>query len=405
MKVLHVVPSLSPSMGGSTQAVLNMVRALRKNGVDAEIATTNHNGHSTMKVPLGTRVEYEGIPVWFFQSFVFPMKEFIYSQSLGQWLRKHIRDYQLLHNHYLFSFAPSYAATIARSQRVPYIVRTLGHLSPWALEQSKAKKKLYLLLIERSNLNQAAAIHCTSEGEAKDVSQLAFQTPVVNIPLGVNEPRLVPEARQRLRGQFKIADERPVILFLGRLHPKKRPDLLLHSLARLLKSGNSPHLLLAGSGEKAYLQYLEQLVSRLKLNDYVSFAGFVVGEGKALLLQGSDLFVLPSYSENFGISVAEAMAAGLPVIVTPEVQIAPEIAKEKAGLVAEGTVDALSGALKQLLDSENLRRDMGFNGKQLTRRLYAWDIAARKITALYTSVIEKQPIPVELCNFALSECQ
>ncbi|MBI3999478.1 MAG: glycosyltransferase [Candidatus Omnitrophica bacterium] len=396
MKVLHVIPSLSPIMGGSTQAIFNMVKALRRNGVDAEIATTNHNGHSLMKVPLDGRVEYAGIPVWFFQSFVLPMTGFIYSGDLGRWLRKHIRDYELLHNHYLFSFAPSYAGSVARSQRVPYIVRTLGHLSPWALEQSKAKKKLYMLLIERSNLNQAAAIHCTSEGEARDVSKLALQTPVVHIPLGVDEPRLIPEAKRKLRDRFKIPGNKPIVLFLARLHPKKRPDLLLHSLGRLLKDGYSSHLLLAGSGERAYTQYLEKLVRRLKLNGCTSFSGFASGEEKDLFLQGSDIFTLPSYSENFGISVAEAMAAGLPVIVTPDVQIAPEIAKEKAGLVVEGTADVFSGAMKQLLDSESLRRDMGSNGKRLTQRLYSWDINVRKIAALYTSIVERQPIPEEL---------
>jgi glycosyltransferase involved in cell wall biosynthesis len=188
-----------------------------------------------------------------------------------------------------------------------------------------------------------------------------------------------------------------VVLFLSRLHPKKRPDLLIQSLHELISQSYNFHLIIAGSGDSNYISYLTNLVEFLDLTNCTSFAGFVAGKDKDLLLQGSDIFVLPSFSENFGVAVAEAMAAGLPVIVTPGVQIAPEIAQANAGLVIPGEVDTVADAIAQLLTSSNLRHQLGENGRQLVARRYSWDTIAQSLADVYTSIIENQPFP-KLCN-------
>jgi glycosyltransferase involved in cell wall biosynthesis len=118
-----------------------------------------------------------------------------------------------------------------------------------------------------------------------------------------------------------------------------------------------------------------------------SFAGFVVGEEKALLLQGADLFILPSFAENFGVAVAEAMAAGLPVIVTPDVQISPNIAAAQAGLVVEGNVDAMTAAIARLLSSPAERSRLGQHGQQLVKRCYSWRAIAQNLTEIYTKIV------------------
>jgi glycosyltransferase involved in cell wall biosynthesis len=122
--------------------------------------------------------------------------------------------------------------------------------------------------------------------------------------------------------------------------------------------------------------------------------GFVTGKAKDMLLQGSDLFVLPSFSENFGIAIAEAMAAGLPVIITPDIQIAPEIAAEKAGLIVEGDVEAVENAIAQLLADRHLRHQLGENGKRLVSSRYCWNAIAQKLASAYTAIHEKQEILV-----------
>lgn len=403
MKVLHVIPSLSPSRGGPTKVALNLVKTLRECGVDAEIATTNDNGAENtqlLDVPLNQRTEYQGVPVWFLPLFSSPSKGvsvardrgFLFSADLTRWLWQHIRDYDILDNHYLFSYASTCAGAIARWQKVPYTVRTMGQLAPWALAQSRRKKQLYTLIIERHNLNHATAIHCTSAGEVEDVRNFGITAPTVTLSLGVDPQIELPDAKQKLRQIYNLAPETPVVLFLSRLHYKKRPDLLIEALHRLKNENHDFHLILAGSGEPDYLNYLTDLVSSLGLASHTSTPGFVSGKDKDLLLQGSDIFVLPSFSENFGIAVAEALAAGLPAIVTPDVQIASEIAAAEAGVVIEGNVEALAGAIAQLLSSPNQRHQLGEKAAKLAGDRYSWEAHAPQLADIYTCIIQQQPL-------------
>lgn len=396
MKVLHVLPSVSPLLGGPTHVVLHLVKALRDVGIEAEIATTNDDGDTTLDVPLQQRVEYKQVPVWFFPRFPLRMKEFLFSAELTHWLWQHVSEYDILETHYLFSYASTCAGAIARQQKIPYTVHTMGQLSPWALAQSRTKKRLYTQLIEQRNLRQAAVIHCTALGEAEDVRQFGIQTPTITLPLGVNSPNACPEARKILGEKYGIAADVPVVLFLSRLHYKKRPDLLLQSLSSLAQEGHSFHLCLAGAGEPDYLNHLKTLIASLGLTAQTSLTGFVTGQDKEILLQGSDIFVLPSFSENFGVAVAEAMAAGLPVIITPDIQIAPDIARARAGLVVAGEAEALETAIAQLLNSPNLRQQLGENGRRFAQSHYSWDAIAQQLAAAYTAIVQKQPLPQSL---------
>jgi len=387
MKVLHVIPSISPSLGGPTKVVLNLVKALRDCKVEAEIVTSNHNGSKALDVPLYQRTEYEQVPIWFLPHFSPPMKEFIFSPALTQWLWQNIRNYDILDNHYLFSYAPTCAGVIARWYKVPYTVRVQGQLTPWALTQGKLKKQVYSMLIERHNLNHAAAIHCTSVGEAQDVRSFGINTPTITLPLGVEKFPNLPQAKAKLHSVYKIPYQTPVILFLSRLRYNKRPDMLLKALNCIAAQKCDFHLILAGTGEPYYVNYLKKIIISLNLASRVSFAGFVTDEEKNLLLQGADLFVLPSLSENFSIATAEAMAAGLPVIVTSEVQIAPEIIAANAGLVVEGEIDALASSIFKLVTSAKLREELGKNGRRLASRRYCWSATAPHLTYVYNAII------------------
>lgn len=392
MKILQVIPSVSPALGGPTEVVLNLVKALREGGVDAEIVTTNDNDTNLLDVPLNQRIEYEQVPVWFLPRFNPPIKQYIFSPAITNWLWQNIRNYDILDNHYLFSYSSTCAGAIARWQNVPYTVRTMGQLAPWALAQSRLKKQVYSFLIERHNLNRAAAIHCTSDGEVEDVRNFGIKTPTVTLPLGVNQPDIWPQAKQKIRQIYGIDRETPIVLFLSRLHYKKRPDLLIKSVKNLVAKEYKFHLLLAGSGETDYLNYLQELVGDLGLTGNITFTGFVTGQDKDAILQGSDIFVLPSFSENFGIAVAEALAHGLPVIITPDIQIAPEIATAKAGLVVPGEEEALANAIAQLLASPQQRQIIGENGKNLVKQRYSWSTIAANLADVYRSIIKTQTL-------------
>lgn len=394
MKVLHTIPSLSPQLGGPPLVAMNLVKALRDLGIAAEIATTNYG----LEVPLLRPVDYsfapaKTIPVRFFPYTPPPLKEFIFSKAITTWCWENLAHYDVLDNHYLFSYVPSCAGAIARRQNIPYTVRTMGQLTTWALAQSATKKRLYSTLIERRNLARAAAIHCTTPAEVEDVRNFGLQTPTITLPLGVDPPIALPEARQQVRHLYGIASSVPIVLFLSRIHYKKRPDFLLQCLGQIKQLGHPFHLIFAGSGEEAYLEQLRSLAATLGLTDHVTFAGFVTGKDKDLLLQGSDIFALPSHSENFGIAVAEALAAKLPVIITPGVQIAPDIEQAAAGFVVPGQQSAIVEALTQLLQAPQLRHEMGRRGADLAATRYSWHAIAQKLIPAYELVAARKALP------------
>lgn len=395
MKILHVIPSLGASLGGPPQVAMNLVKALCDLGIDAEIVTTNHDRPQPLKVPLNQRIEYKfeggSIPVWFLPYNPPDLKEFIFSSAFTIWCWQHLHQYDVIDNHYLFSYTPTCAAAIARHRKIPYTVRTMGQLTPWALAQSQRKKQIYAALIERHNLNCAAAIHCTAEAEAEDVRNFGIQTPTLTLPLGVTLPSLHPDAKVRLRQQYNLPSDIPIVLYLSRLHYKKRPDLLLKSLAALKAKGVDFHAILAGPGDADYLEQLQHLTTSLGVAAQVSFPGLVIGQEKDLLLQGSDLFVLPSFSENFGIAVAEAMISGLPVVITPGIQIAADIKAANAGLVVKGELETLTEAIFQLLTSSSRRYELSHNGQQFAKEHYSWTAVAQDLISAY-EVIMKQKL-------------
>jgi glycosyltransferase involved in cell wall biosynthesis len=363
-----------------------MVKALCDHGVEAEIATSNNNDDTALlPVPCHQRVIYQEVPIWFFPT-LGRNSTFKFSAPFTRWIGRHVHQYDVVHIHTLFTYIPTVAGMAARRHRIPYLVRTIGMLTPWALKQGQLKKRFYTEIFERRQLERAAAIHCTSPEEAEEVKQLGIQTPIITLPLGVNAPTLLPEASQRLRHRYGLPDTGPIVLFLSRLNPKKRPDLLIKALGELAPA-HQFHACLAGAGTPPYIAELQHLVAKLGLTQRVTFTGFVTGEAKDLLLQGADLFVLPSFAENFGVAVAEALAAGLPVVITPGIQIAPAVAAAQAGLVVEGQVTTLATALAQLLKHPELRQQLGRNGQQLARQQYSWDAISRDLMQIYGEVL------------------
>lgn len=396
MRILHVIPSLSSKLGGPGQVALNLVSSLRTLGIDVEIATTNHG---MPEVATHQRTDYLfdtennlSAPVWFLPYTPPPLKEFIFSKALTGWLLAHLPSYDLTDNHYLFSYSSTCAAAIARHKGIPYTVRTMGQLTPWALAQSPIKKKIFSLLFENRNLSRAAAIHCTSPEEATNVRDFGISTPTVTLPLGVTPPQPIPDAKAKLHAAYHIPHNTPVLLFLSRLHHKKQPELLLKAAQQLTKQ-QPCHIILAGTGDPQYCQQLKTLAHELGLTTAVTFTGFVTGYDKNLLLQGSDAFVLPSHSENFGIAVAEALISGLPVIITPGIQISAEIKAADAGIITEPNVAALTSAINEVITNPDLSAKLRENGLNLARSRYSWQAIAKELAVNYEEIIAAKKAP------------
>jgi glycosyltransferase involved in cell wall biosynthesis len=253
-------------------------------------------------------------------------------------------------------------------------------LAPWALGYRQWKKAPYFRLIERRNLSGASAIHATTPLEEMAIRAQGLSARVAVIPLAIEIGEPVERSGD---GSEKESID---VLYLSRLHPIKGLDLFIDALQRL-ESTERFRVTLAGDGEARYVRWLKDEVERRGLTRRVHFAGFVSGEEKARLLERADIFVLPSYSENFGVAVAEAMAASIPVVVTERVGLAGAVERAGAGLVVPTEASALAAALRELLEDGAKGRRMGEAGRAYVERELTWPRVARQLLELYEDVV------------------
>jgi glycosyltransferase involved in cell wall biosynthesis len=392
MKILHVIPSVSTQSGGPSQAIFPMCRALREQGVDVLLATTDHNvsnKEGTARLEPGRVTDYNDLPVIFFPSQI--GSSFKYSRPFAQWLEGNVANYDLVHIHGVFNHACIAAARACRHHAVPYIVRPLGTLDPWSMKQKSLRKKVFWRGGVKGMLNSAAAVHYTAEAEqAATERSLALNHGVV-VPLGV-EPTLGKQvSRKVLIPKLAALGERSYVLVLSRLLPTKGLDVLLAAFLSLVrqKEFREWRLVLAGEGPPQYIAGLKKTVAAASSAEQVLFSGWLGGQEKDAALSNASLLALPSYHENFGLCVMEALAWGVPVLVSPHVNLAVEIEAARAGWVAEVEEDALRSALETALVSEEDRIQRGMEGYKLAAR-FNWSVIAARLFDLYSTILTGQ---------------
>ncbi|MEM9816926.1 MAG: hormogonium polysaccharide biosynthesis glycosyltransferase HpsP [Cyanobacteria bacterium P01_D01_bin.6] len=389
LRILQIVPSISLVYGGPSQMVRGFSQALSAAGAEVTILTTDSNGdvdEAPLDVPLGVPVKEENYTVYYFRCS--PFRRYKFSLDLLSWLWEHAQDYDLAHVHALFSPVSSFSATVLRQRGLPYLMRPLGTLDPADLSKKKQFKQLYAAVLERPNLAGAAAIHFTSEQEARVSERFGTDTPGMVLPLGVNP--LPPVAHEiDVYEELEIPRDRPLLLFMSRLDPKKGIDLLIPALETLQQEGLNFHLVMCGANpqDRAYEQSVYQQVQESELRSHVTLTGYVAGDRKAALLQAADLFVLPSYYENFGISVAEAMLAGSPVVISDQVHIWDTIQQTESGWICECTVDSLTQQLRDALKLPDERTQRGLNAQRCAKDHYSWDAIAERAINIYQDIL------------------
>jgi glycosyltransferase involved in cell wall biosynthesis len=363
-----------------------MARGLARAGVNVEIATTDDNGPSRLDVPLGKPIVDGKVTHRYF-----PRQTRFYTVSwpLMRWLARHVREYDLVHIHAVFSHASVGAGLIAGRCGVPYIVRPLGVLNRWGImHRRRWLKQLSLRLIEKRILARAAAVHYTSEQERLEAAESGVDGPSVVLPLGIDLSRFeqLPPPDPFYR-QYPDLVDRTLLLFLSRIDSKKGLDLLLPAFAAARRRYPNAALVIAGRGDAAIVDALRREAERLGIAGDVIWPGFLTGVDKLAALSAADLFVLPSYSENFGIAIVEAIAAGLPVVTSDQVGLAREIEAYEAGRVVPCDVTALTSALEAALGDADRRRRWAANGRRLVHERFSVEAMTRGLVQLYESVL------------------
>ena len=395
MRILQIVPSISLVYGGPSQMVLGLSAALARAGVDVTVLTTDSNGdtgQAPLDVPLDRAVEQDGYRLRYFRCS--PFRRYKFSIDLLRWLYQNAKEFDLAHIHALFSPVSSGAASVARSRHLPYILRPLGTLDPADLRKKKQLKQIYATLLEKPNIAGAAAIHFTSTEEAKVSERFGVSTRDLVIPLGVIPPQPPLTKGGQIPPQGNGGDL-PLVLFMSRIDPKKGLNLLLPALENLLASGFKFHFVLAGGNpqDPDYEAKIKAQIQASPLLEHTTITGFVTGDRKTSLLQQADLFVLPSYYENFGIAVAEAMASGIPVVISDQVYIWQDVQQADAGWVAALNVESLTYMLKiALTESNEERQRRGERARVYALEHYSWDAIAQQTIGAYKEILSAKPV-------------
>ena len=383
LHILQVVPTYYPAVryGGPIRSVHALSAALVRRGHRVTVYTTSMDGAVDSDVPLGRPVDLDGVLVHYFP--VRALRRLAWSPPLARKLQTSISEVDLVHLHSIFLWPTYAAARIAHRHGVPYVMSPRGMLVRDVIRRKgRYVKSAWINLVERRSFAKAAAVHVTADVEAADVRDMGLEFPeIFTVPNGVGWPDTHGDLDS---GPFSSVP-RPYALFLSRINRKKGLDRLI----RAWPSVSTLSLVIAGNDDENYLPELVRLAEREGVAGRIRFVGPVADEHKWALYENAEMFILPSYSENFGNVVAEAMAMGCPVVVTPEVGLASLVAEVGAGIVTPGEPAVLAAAINALRVDTSGRLRMGQAGRLAAANRLSWDGVAAQMEMAYRRIRAK----------------
>jgi len=375
MRIFHVIPSLDPSAGGPTTALIGMASAQARAGLDVSVLTTWRQGQSPDS---DKSLEQAGVKV----TQVGPVTGALRRHpDLATQIDRLASDADVVHIHSVWEEPQHLAARAAVRKDKSYIITPHGMLDPWSLAQKKWKKRLYMAWRLRRDLNQASALHFTTEAERDACEALGLKPRSVVIPLGISwdEFESLPP-RDALRRQYPQIGNRPILIFLGRIHPGKGVEYLAPALAQ---TRTKPILVVVGPDSNGFRATIEKMVDQAGVKDRVIFTGMLKGPDRVEALVGADLFALPSDHENFGMSVVESLAAGTPVIISNEVALSSEVISGKVGSVVQRDPKSIAAAIDSWLSDESELSNVRDRCRTFARERFDWTLIAKKWVNCY----------------------
>ncbi|MCS4199759.1 glycosyltransferase [Salinibacter ruber] len=379
MTILHVMPNVSRAFGGPTESLIGYAQAARTQGMDVHVAAPSVSAEDEAWL----REQLPEATLHFFASA--GQHAYVVAPGLWIWMWQEAKRFDAAHVHGLFNPVSSLSAWIGIVRGVPTVMRPFGTLSRYTFSRRSALKRLYFTLLDRPALRRAAAIHFTTEAERDEANRLS-----INFE---DRSAVVPPP---WRGETITADmdkkaDRPTVLYMSRLHPKKNVQGLLRAWAQVVADRPDAQLWVAGDGDDDYVQRLRDTVATHGLGELVSFLGFVSGDEKERVLREAWAFALPSHQENFGVAVLEAVAAGLPVVISGEVQLRSFVEEKDLGRIVDRTdPSAIATGLSTVLADDAGRRRVAEDGPRAVEETFSVDRVGGELRDLYESVIHNR---------------
>ncbi|WP_313386849.1 glycosyltransferase [Chishuiella sp.] len=373
MKITHTISSLDISTGGPARSSTSLINELLLNSnISAIDVLTLLSNEPIVK----QCVNDKGKINFFNSSFL------DYSNDLKIYLNNNKKS-DVLHTHGIWGLTMHQAAKEARRQKKPYVVSVRGMLEPWSMQQSRLKKKLAMFLYQHKDLKNAACIHATALSEAESIRNLGYKNPIAVIPNGIDLSEYPLKDKKD-----EISDRKKTLLFLSRIHPKKGIEILLETWKNISSTNKEDwQIEIAGNGEESYIKELNDKIINLGLQNSVKIIGPQFGDEKIRAYHRADLFVLPTYSENFGMVVAEALACGVPVITTKGTPW-EDLELYQSGSWIDIGVESLKNCLEEyLIKSTSELQQMGVNGRKLVEDKYSIQSVAEQFIELYQWLI------------------
>ncbi len=386
MRVLLVVGAYPPSDKHGGPAITNhyLAKSLQSLGHRVLVLTTDINGRERLDVP-AEDTEFEGVPVRYCRWAKCPLP--YHSPELGREVRRRASLFDIA---LISSSWTSYGVSAGRaccSARLPYLMYPHGSYGPIHLKRGWLKKKLFWKLFDKRLYNRAAGVVALTATEENQIRKMGVSVPVTVIPNGVQLDSGPDEDDSHLlREAWPQLQRCSYVLFLGRIEQIKGLDLLIPAFAQVRERFHDCVLVLAGPSERGWGGQMQRLAVRLGLRESVLFTGTVSGKIKSALLRNARALALTSYGEGLPMSVLEAMAAGIPVLVTEGCNV-PEVVAANAGFVVEPTVAAIYEGLSRVLEDTAVSRKMGANARGLVSEKFTWNAVCRATLELCDSVI------------------
>lgn len=404
MKILHVATTLGPENGGAAVACIELCAALAERGHDVEIFTTAIDIPPDWPTQENQPFLHRGITIHFFP--VLRIGYYWVSSGMFWALWRKVRTFDVVHIHSLYRFHLPATAWICRWFARPYIVKPHGSLDPFLFKYRRWRKMPHEFLFDRPAYAHAAAVHYVADEErhlaestdfirALNASHCKGPDAVV-APEGVSidariDRKDISNGTARLIQQFPELQGKAIVLFLGRLNFKKGIDILVEAFAAVKLATPDAHLLFVGPDSEGYSAQIRKWLRDFGVTDQTTFTGMLRGAEKLAAFQLARVFVLSSYTENFGIAIVEAMTQNCPIVISNKVNIWREIQDANAGLVTDCDAVQTASAILRILREPTLSATLSENGARLAREHFTWPAAAEKMEAVYRHVTQDNP--------------